>query len=46
MLVLIFSSSGYCVAVEILNVRHWSAPDHPRIVLDVDGKPDYQTQES
>lgn len=46
MLVLIFSSSGYCGAVEILNVRHWSAPDHTRIVLDVDGKPDYQTQES
>ena len=46
MLVLIFSSSGYCGAVEILNVRHWSAPDHTRIVLDVDGKPDYQTQKS
>jgi len=33
-------------SVEILNVRHWTAPDHTRIVLDVDGEPDYETKES
>ncbi len=43
---LVFFSSDYCGALEILNVRHWTAPDHTRIVLDVDGKPDYQIKES
>src|SRR5664280_2264637 len=33
-------------AVEILNVRHWTAPDHTRIVLDVDDEPDYEVKES
>jgi N-acetylmuramoyl-L-alanine amidase len=33
-------------SVEILNVRHWTAPDHTRIVLDVDGEPDYEVNES
>jgi len=45
-LALVFFSSDYCGAVEILNVRHWTAPDHTRIVLDIDGKPDYQAKES
>jgi N-acetylmuramoyl-L-alanine amidase len=42
--VLLFTDS--CGAVEILNVRHWAAPDHTRIVLDVDGEPDYEVKES
>jgi N-acetylmuramoyl-L-alanine amidase len=29
-----------------LNVRHWTAPDHTRIVLDVDGEPNYEVKES
>jgi N-acetylmuramoyl-L-alanine amidase len=33
-------------AVEILNVRHWTAPDHTRIVLDVDDEPDYEVKEN
>ena len=38
------STNGYA-ATEILNVRHWTAPDHTRIVLDVDGTPDYDFKE-
>jgi len=39
--------STHCYgAVEILNVRHWAAPDHTRIVLDVDDEPDYEAKES
>ena len=33
-------------SIEILNVRHWTAPDHTRIVLDVDGEPNYEVKES
>jgi len=33
-------------SIEILNVRHWTAPDHSRIVLDVDGEPNYEIKES
>jgi len=33
-------------SIEILNVRHWTAPDHTRIVLDVDGEPGYEVKES
>ena len=29
-----------------MNVRHWTAPDHTRIVLDVDNVPDYEVKES
>ena len=28
-----------------MNVRHWTAPDHTRIVLDIDAEPDYQVEE-
>ncbi len=41
----LFSSKCYG-SLEILNVRHWTAPDHTRIVLDVDGEPDYEIKES
>ncbi|PKN06123.1 MAG: hypothetical protein CVU72_06090, partial [Deltaproteobacteria bacterium HGW-Deltaproteobacteria-7] len=40
-----FSTNCYG-SLEILNVRHWSAPDHTRIVLDVDGEPSYEMTES
>lgn len=32
-------------SVEILNVRHWAAPDHTRIVLDVNDVPAYEVKE-
>jgi N-acetylmuramoyl-L-alanine amidase len=41
----LFSTNCYG-ALEIMNVRHWSAPDHTRIVLDVDSEPDYEVKES
>jgi N-acetylmuramoyl-L-alanine amidase len=41
----LFSTKCYG-SLEILNVRHWTAPDHTRIVLDVDGDPDYEIKES
>lgn len=38
---------GNCYAsVEILNVRHWTAPDHTRIVLDVDNETVFDVKES
>ncbi len=30
--------------MKILNVRHWTAPDHTRIVLDVDAEPVYEVE--
>ncbi|MGB5217864.1 MAG: hypothetical protein WBN66_06160, partial [Smithella sp.] len=39
-IVVIVSTRCYATT-EILNVRHWTAPDHTRIVLDLDGTPDY-----
>ncbi len=44
-IVFLFSTNCYG-AVEILNVRHWTAPDHTRIVLDVDEEPDYEVKEN
>jgi N-acetylmuramoyl-L-alanine amidase len=44
-IVVLLSTNCYG-AVEILNVRHWTAPDHTRIVLDVDDEPDYEVKES
>ena len=44
-IVVLLSTNSYA-AVEILNIRHWAAPDHTRIVLDVDGEPDYEVKES
>ena len=43
--VFLFTSDCYG-ALEILNFRHWTAPDHTRIVLDVDGAPSYKVLES
>lgn len=33
-------------SAEILNIRHWAAPDHTRIVLDVNDVPIYEVKES
>ena len=45
LIVSLISTNSYG-SVEILNVRHWTAPDHTRIVLDVDNEPDYEIKES
>jgi N-acetylmuramoyl-L-alanine amidase len=45
LIAVLFSTKCYG-SLEILNVRHWTAPDHTRIVLDVDGDPDYEIKES
>jgi N-acetylmuramoyl-L-alanine amidase len=45
-LIVIFGSTNCYGSTEILNVRHWTAPDHTRIVLDVDDEPDYEVKES
>ncbi len=45
LIVSLISTNSYG-AVEILNVRHWTAPDHTRIVLDVDDEPNYEVKES
>ena len=38
--------STYCYAsTEILNIRHWAAPDHTRIVLDINDVPTYEVKE-
>jgi len=38
--IVLISISGH-TATEILNIRHWTAPDHTRIVLDINDVPDY-----
>ena len=38
--------SRFCFAsLEIANVRHWTAPDHTRIVLDVSAEPVYEVEQ-
>jgi N-acetylmuramoyl-L-alanine amidase len=44
--IIVLLSTNCYGAVEILNVRHWTAPDHTRIVLDVDEEPDYEVTEN
>ena len=39
-------ASSNCYGVEISNFRHWTAPDHTRIVLDIDDVPDYSVKEN
>jgi N-acetylmuramoyl-L-alanine amidase len=39
-------ASSNCYGLEISNFRHWTAPDHTRIVLDVDDVPDYTVKEN
>lgn len=43
--ILIVASNCYA-GLEILNYRYWTAPDHTRIVLDVDSEPLYKARES
>jgi Localisation of periplasmic protein complexes. len=45
LIVSLISTNCYA-SIEILNVRHWAAPDHTRIVLDVDDVPAYEVKES
>ena len=45
-LIVIFGSTNCYGSTEILNVRHWTAPDHTRIVLDVDGDSVYEVKEN
>jgi N-acetylmuramoyl-L-alanine amidase len=42
---LILLGSPAYASTKIFNVRHWTAPDHTRIVLDVEGEPDYLVNE-
>ncbi len=37
----LWSAPGFA-ATEISNVRHWTAPDHTRVVFDLSDVPDYQ----
>ena len=44
---LVLLNSGNCFgATEISNVRHWTAPDHTRIVFDLDGDPIYEVKKN
>jgi N-acetylmuramoyl-L-alanine amidase len=45
LLIVVLLSTNCYGAVEILNVRHWTAPDHTRIVLDVDSVPAYEVKD-
>src|SRR4030067_757809 len=46
-ILIITSLSSNCFPYnQILNVRQWTAPDHTRIVLDVDGEPQYSVTET
>ncbi|OGP89840.1 MAG: hypothetical protein A2031_00410 [Deltaproteobacteria bacterium RBG_19FT_COMBO_43_11] len=46
-ILIIASLSCNCFAsTKILNVRYWTAPDHTRIVLDVDNEPFYVVTEN
>ncbi len=41
LLIVLFFSSACFAASEILNVRHWAAPDHTRVVFDLDAEPQH-----
>ena len=44
-LVVILVSATFSSAMEILNVRYWTAPDHTRVVIDVGSEPSFEIQE-
>jgi N-acetylmuramoyl-L-alanine amidase len=44
-LIIFFMFTTYCDATEITNVRYWSAPDHTRVVIDVEDEPSFEIQE-
>ena len=39
---IIFPPTGFCMT-DILNIRHWAAPDHTRIVIDTSTEADIRT---
>jgi len=41
-----FFPSDVFASAQILNVRHWTAPDHTRIVLDIDEEPVYNFEQT
>lgn len=41
----VLASTVMSEAAEIMNVRHWTAPDHTRIVLDVDSESSFEVKE-
>jgi N-acetylmuramoyl-L-alanine amidase len=41
LVLLLFPCAAQC-AVTVENVRHWTAPDHTRIVIDLSGQPKYR----
>jgi len=45
-LMALFIKSNFVHAVELVNVRYWAAPDHTRVVIDLDSEPTYEIQES
>ena len=44
-LAVILFTADVAGAVEILNVRYWAAPDHTRVVIDLDGEAVYEALE-
>lgn len=45
-LIIALLSCNCFASTQILNIRDWAAPDHTRIVLDVDSEPSYDVHES
>ncbi len=45
-LLVIIASANFSGATEIMNIRHWTAPDHSRVVIDVGEEPFFEIQES
>lgn len=46
LLIMGFPASEASALNQILNVRHWVAPDHTRIVIDTSESPDYTVEKS
>jgi N-acetylmuramoyl-L-alanine amidase len=44
-LAVILFTANFSGAAEILNVRYWAAPDHTRVVIELDGEPVYDIQD-
>ncbi|MCX5910263.1 MAG: N-acetylmuramoyl-L-alanine amidase [Deltaproteobacteria bacterium] len=39
---LFFNLPGSFAAAKVLEIRHWTAPDHTRVVIDLEGSPTYE----
>jgi len=46
MLLLCLPASGVDAGIKILNVRHWVAPDHTRVVIDASDEPEFTIEKS